>query len=570
MVPGQIIFVVIALLMGTAWGALSLWAATSKQHWAIRLLAVALPLGLFLNVPAHEPVLFYALQSIVVAAGISIRRHRQSETQRIKFSLKSLLVATLVASLLLAIGARNNIPSWWTWLALFAGSISLGITTLLAAWKIRWWKKLFLVPIALAVAAVPMGLCDALLLGFPDWDRGSVAPMLLGGSATASELTRATSWLWFNVLLGTYALLCAILGFWSLAYADVEWKKWVGRVGVVSLLALIVAPVAWVYVCIPPPTPSRRAIVGKNGFDVMTGARDRFVLVGAIDYPDQATNAELAAAMKKNAEAMSMFREMAELPFQPPPNWNMIDVQNDVVFLRYIARAFVADSILARREGRLDDVLSNVMDLDHIAHNMEGSNMMMVLVSIAVEGMGHQTLAEVRADLDNAQSRRVIEGLAEIDANTSAYEDVRAAEDAWAQRTWGWRKQLDDAFALATGIDDMEAMVVPIRDAMSRSAVTRRLLLLDLAIRSHQRDNGSPPKSLDELGLDESLLVDEFANDRSRIRYEPGEDSYKLYSVGPDHVDNGGVPIGDELWVGDGDLLLDSVFPTKPAKTPAE
>jgi hypothetical protein len=98
----------------------------------------------------------------------------------------------------------------------------------------------------------------------------------------------------------------------------------------------------------------------------------------------------------------------------------------------------------------------------------------------------------------------------------------------------------------------------------------RRLLLLDLAIRNHQREKGSPPKSLDELGLDESLLVDEFANDRSRIRYEPGEDSYKLYSVGPDHVDNGGVPIGDELWVGDGDLLLDSVFPAKPAKTPAE
>lgn len=97
-------------------------------------------------------------------------------------------------------------------------------------------------------------------------------------------------------------LLCVILGFWSLAYADVEWKKWVGRVGVVSLLALIVAPVAWVYVCIPPPTPTRRAIAGKNGFDVMTGARDRFVLFGAIDYPDQATNTELVAAMKKNAD----------------------------------------------------------------------------------------------------------------------------------------------------------------------------------------------------------------------------------------------------------------------------
>lgn len=567
-VPGQITFAVIVLLVGTAWGALSLWAATSKWHWAVRLFAVALPLGLFLSVPAYEPVLFFALQSFVVAAAISIRRHRQGETRQVKFSLKSLLAATLVASLLFAVGARNNIASWWTWLALFAGSISLGITTLLAAWKIRWWKKLFLVPIGLAVAAVPMGLCDALLLGFPDWDRGTVVPMLLGGSATASGLTTATLSLWFSVLLGTYTLLCAILGFWSLAYADIEWRKWVGRVGVVSLLILIVAPLAWVYACIPSPTPTRAPIMGKNGFDVMTGARERFVLVSAIDYPDQATNAELTAAMKKNAEAMSMFREMAKLPFQPPPNWKMNDVVRDVTFLRYIGRAFVADSILARREGHLDDVLNNVLDLDHIAHNTERSNLMMLLVSIAVEAMGHQTLAEVRADLDNAQSRRVIEGLAEIDANTSTYEDVRAAEDAWAQQTWGWRKQLGDALATATGIDDMEGMVGPLRDAMSRRAVTRRLLLLDLTIRNHQREEGSPPKSLDELGLDESLLVDEFANDGSRIRYEPGEGSYKLYSVGPDHVDNGGVPIGDELWVGDGDLLLDSVFPVKPMKLP--
>lgn len=569
MAPGQILFVFVALLMGTAWGAVSLWVATSNRHLAGRMIALALPLGLLLRVPAYEPVLFHALQTIVVVIGVSARSRRSDEVQPIRFSLTSLLVATLVASLLFAVGAKTTIASSWTWLALCSGSISLGIATLFAAWPIGWWKQLFVFPVVLAVLAVPMGFCDALLLGFPEWDRGSASAMLLAGVG-AGNATQATWLLWTGVLLGTYALLRVLVACWRLLAADREWKRWFGRVGVASLLTLLVAPLAWLYVCIPRPAPVREQVIGKNGFDVMTEAREQFRLLGPIDFPEQATNAELASAMERNTEAMSMLRDMASLSFQPPRDWNMFDVENDTTFLRYIGRAFVADSILARREGRLDDVIANVVALDRIAHNVQGSNMMMVLVSIAVEGQAHKMLAGVRADLNQIQALRVIEALAELDMNASRYQDVRAAEDAWAQRNWGWRKQLYDAFGMATGVHDMEGMYVASRGALSRSAVVRRLLLLDLAIRQYQRDHGSYPASLADLGLDATLLIDEFANDRDRVRYRHDHDGYQLYSVGPDHVDDGGVPIGDELWVGEGDLLLDSLFPREAVTVPVE
>lgn len=72
-------------------------------------------------------------------------------------------------------------------------------------------------------------------------------------------------------------------------------------------------------------------------------------------------------------------------------------------------------------------------------------------------------------------------------------------------------------------------------------------------------------------GLDASLFVDGFTDDGSQLRYERGEDSYKLYSIGPDGVDNGGVPIGVQEWVGDGDFVLESLYPdatSKPKSAP--
>ena len=568
MVPGQIFFAVVTVLTATAWGLLSLWAATSKQHLGVRLLAVALPLGLFLNVPAYEPAIFFAIQTLVVVGGILIARHRRHEDTGFRFSLQSLLVATLVASFLLACAARSSVTSWWTWCSLVTGSVALGIATLMAAWETQLWKKLFLLPIALTIAALPVGLCDGMLLGFPEWDRAIVGPMLGGGAAAGRSLTPAATMLWFGVLLSTWLLLSGVLTCWSFAKTDVGWKKWSGRIGALTLLVLVITPLAWIYAYIPAPTPTRPAIEGKNGFDVMNAARERFAMMNAIDYPEQATNAELAAAMKKNSEAIELFREMADLPFQPPPGWNMMDVQNDAGFLRYIARTFIAHSNLARREGRLDDVLDNAEDLNRIAHRMETSNMLMVLVGIAVEGMAHQSLSQVRGEFNTEQAGRAIKVLSEIDAATSTYADIREVENAWAQRNWGWRKQLYDAFAPVTGIDDMAAMLVASRSAMSRSAVVRRLLLLDFAIRNYERERGSLPKSLDDLGLDASLLVDAYSADRSQIHYEVTGNSYKLYSIGPDGVDDGGQPIGDELWHGEGDLLLDSLFPARPIRAP--
>ena len=567
--PVPITFAVLVVLMGTAWGAISLWAATSPLHWAIRLFALVLPLSFFLNVPAYEPILFFASQSLLIAVGVAIR-DRCVADQKIRFSLKSLLVATVVASLLLAVGTRTNILSRSTWLSLVAGSTSLGLTTLLAAWKIRWWKKLVVGPVALAIAAVPLGLWDALLLGFPEWDR-SAAPNIMGGAtATARQFFIAETCGWFAVLLAVYVLLNLIFGFLSLSRGGdrVQWKKWVGHVGMACLLLLMIVPVLAVYLRMPPPeTLNRKIAVAKSGYEVLMEVQDHLVENGATDFPNQASDEQLAAAMEKNAQAIALVREASRLPFNPPEDWNIPSLMGHAQLIRGCARVFFADSVLARRQGRLDDVLASALDTIRLAHQTDETTLVTGLVAIAVEARAHHTLARVRSELTSRQAQRLIAELSEIDAHATTIDEVLSAELNWSFRMYGWRRQLFVALSELSGVGDpLETVKAASGEARNRSAVVRRLLLLDLAIMNHQRETNTLPESLGALGLDAPLLIDAFAADGQHISYEPAEDSFKLYSVGPDGVDNGGDPIGDHEWTGDGDYLLDSLFAEEPVK----
>ena len=567
--PVPATYAALLVLMGTAWGAISLWAATSNLHWAVRLIALLLPLCVFLNVPAYEPFLFFALQSIVIAVGVAMYRPGLAD-QKIRFSLKSLLVSTVVASLLLAVGVRTDIPSWLTWLSLVAGATSLGLATLLAASKIRWWKKLVVAPFGLAIAAVPMGLWDALLLGFPEWDRTTVPNIMGGAAATTGQFFIAETCGWFGVLLAVYVLLNLILGLWSFSRGRdrTVWKKVASQVAAACMLMLIIVPVVAVYLRLPPPeTRTDEVAVEKNGYDLLLEAQSHLVENGATDFPDQASDQQLAAAMQKNAKAIALVRDASKLPFHPPKHWNMPSIMTHGQHIRACARVFFADSVLARRQGRFDDVLTNSLDTIRLAHQTDETTLVTGLIAIAVESRAHATLARVRTELNAAQSKRLIAELSEIDYHASTIDEIMSAELKWSFQMYGWRRQLYVALSELRGLGDpLETITAATGEARNRSAVVRRLLLLDLAIRDYKRESNAWPSSLEELRLDPRLLVDALAGeDGTKMSYECADDSYKLYSVGPDGVDGGGIPIGDHEWVGDGDYLLESLFAEEPA-----
>ena len=91
-----------------------------------------------------------------------------------------------------------------------------------------------------------------------------------------------------------------------------------------------------------------------------------------------------------------------------------------------------------------------------------------------------------------------------------------------------------------------------------------RLALLGLAVKRHALAHGGAwPASLAELGFEADELVDPFDLDQKPIRYRIDIDgSALLWSVGPDHKDNGGRP----LFFRNGDIVFHLYAPVAKSK----
>ncbi len=83
-----------------------------------------------------------------------------------------------------------------------------------------------------------------------------------------------------------------------------------------------------------------------------------------------------------------------------------------------------------------------------------------------------------------------------------------------------------------------------------------RLLICDLALRLYLAEHGELPKRLEQLVPDylPELPLDPFSE--RPLVYRPDGSSWLLYSIGPDHKDDGGTPIPGGATVGNGDLTV--------------
>lgn len=95
-------------------------------------------------------------------------------------------------------------------------------------------------------------------------------------------------------------------------------------------------------------------------------------------------------------------------------------------------------------------------------------------------------------------------------------------------------------------LNDVAAVLVPVfqDNILKRNATFARagLVLHRLALRTYRGEHGRYPDSLDALipGYLSHAYLDPFGNGRSKYHYRKQGDSYRLWSVGSDNVDNGG------------------------------
>src|SRR5450432_4450964 len=76
------VYQLVDALPAALFGMFALWAAGSQRHWFLRTAVVGGVVLVLLFVPAYEAMIEFAIQAVLVAAGVSSWRRRRKRSSR--------------------------------------------------------------------------------------------------------------------------------------------------------------------------------------------------------------------------------------------------------------------------------------------------------------------------------------------------------------------------------------------------------------------------------------------------------------------------------------------------------
>lgn len=299
------------------------------------------------------------------------------------------------------------------------------------------------------------------------------------------------------------------------------------------------------------PNPNGYADFQK-AFAVTTGD-SKAALSGSVD--------ELRTFVATNRDALRLVRDGLSKQCQVPVDYTPAYLNGhmpELPGMKGLAQALKAEGQLAEKENRIPDAIQSYLDGIRFGHEISRGGLLIdSLIGNACEAIAMQPLNSLRGRLGANDCRQAAKALEAIDAQRESLDAVLAHERIWAAQTGGWRYRV---FA-------------PILRRMLKPAIEKaelkihfrvahlRLLMIELALRSYRMDKGSLPRRLDELAPAylKTIPSDPFGG--KPFVYRPETGSFKLYSVGPDGKDDGGVSLTrTSATPPPGDLLTDSPY----------
>ncbi|RUL88056.1 hypothetical protein [Tautonia sociabilis] len=314
----------------------------------------------------------------------------------------------------------------------------------------------------------------------------------------------------------------------------------------------------------PSPVPE------PNGYDALLRAARS--IQGPIPNQGEIGSAsleELRSWVEANLGALRDADEALDLPSGVPLSFSPSDDETilaDTGAFRMLGRLMLADAIVAHQDGRVaDSALRSIASIRLARQSSRNGTSMHWLTGMAIEdGCGLEGIRRIRDDLDPDLRRELLRRLREFEADRPDVEEVIARDRAWGEARLSRRTRV--VLRVVPSVRrTMQALAVPaydaMRDADRRNAASRRLLMIDLAIRSYRDRVGSLPDRLEDLAPEElpSVPTDPFADGPPVDRVLDGGDSSQLDSVGPEGKDDGGerYPKGEDWSKTPGDLGVD-------------
>lgn len=311
---------------------------------------------------------------------------------------------------------------------------------------------------------------------------------------------------------------------------------WVTGVFVVVLLAGVLV---W-SVARPQPPP---ALPNPNGYDsyVQAGALAALPATHFTELNQEA----LRAVIQTNDEALRLLRvgltQRCVVPMiQAGPDSTNLQAKalHSLAEFKRLAQLLATEGRLAEMENRPADAARSYLDCIRFGNEQSrGGPLISLLVGLACEAIGYQPLLGILPKLSDPELREVTRRLEEVRRASVPWDEVWRAERRYitqsARNPFAWLIAYPPIIPAKLKAQQKDAAI------LSKLS----LLSVELALRCHQAEHGKPPAQLKGLTPEflKDIPLDPFKG--KPLVYRPKGTNWVLYSVGPDRVDDGGVPV---------------------------
>ncbi len=325
-----------------------------------------------------------------------------------------------------------------------------------------------------------------------------------------------------------------------------------GKLRIVLLSALGVAILILLVFCgsLAWRSPSYPPLPQPNGYDDFIKA-GRLLSGPQIPYSTMPADS-LRHVLATNAEVLRLCRLGLSRTCSVPTETfitNFAGAIPDFSKLKHVADVLAAEARLAELEHRPQDAAVASAELIKMGNAISrGGCLIHRLVGVAIEAMGATRLVLLVGQLNPEQARPVILLLSETEGSAVNWDEVARVERQFARHELG---AVPNPVRAIAAWWTQRATMARARARHESCLAHRRLLLLELALRCYKAETGRTPAKLDELVPKYLPTIPSDPFGGRPLVYRKQGATWLLYSIGPDLVDNGGVPGPRGLQKGD-------------------
>jgi len=551
-------------------GLLAIWGGLGRTRRWVRVGAVGCLLSLWPLVGAYELLMLFLAQTVVAMGSLMVlRRLRRPIAQpapdaeagvgnvrrvgrRFQFTLADLLLAATVAAALLGVGV--SLPrAWWPKPLMYELVIGVGFgeATLTAAW-IALGSRFRMLRLA-TIGLMPVLLVIVVWIALGDEFR-----MLRLATIGLTSVTLVIV-VWIGLARTNGRLTSGVAR--RRSDADPAERpahpthRRAARLALMMLTLLIVLPpaVAYYLILTPPAIPAVE-MPAANGYADLARA-DVVLSIAGIGRYGSDVRPDLRPFVRVYGRVLESARLALQRECRHPLQYRTADV--DHFELSYLEQGLTLQAELAQLEGRIYDAARCQADIVRLGqavargglldHRQRGEG---------IEKTGIGELLELRHQLTPAQARELVRTLHARDAERDPLDVVLTRDNVWHQRVRGWQGRLHHvAVQLVVPGGKRSLMNLHQFDLLERDRQARlRLWLCEVAVEDFSRVLGRLPDDLGQTVPDYLDAVPEDPYSGKPLIYRADGESYLLYSVGENGIDDGGsaqAADGDDLWLED-------------------